>query len=191
MSRQFSGTLRASNAGESITLNGWVQKQRDFGELIFFPLFEWDEETQRYFARHHPFTSPAVADIDKLESDPGNTYARAYDVVMNGLELGGGSIRINRPEVQSRMFRALGISDDDAQARFGHLLEAFRYGAPPHGGVALGLDRMVMLMARGESLRDVIAYPKTARAQDLMSDAPSPVDDRQLAELGIALRAKP
>ncbi|HEX7193279.1 MAG TPA: amino acid--tRNA ligase-related protein, partial [Thermoanaerobaculia bacterium] len=110
--------------------------------------------------------------------------------VMNGLELGGGSIRINRPEVQSRMFRALGISDEDAQARFGHLLEAFRYGAPPHGGVALGLDRMVMLMARGESLRDVIAYPKTARAQDLMSDAPSPVDDRQLAELGISLRAK-
>jgi aspartyl-tRNA synthetase len=163
----------------------------DFLWVTNFPLFEWDEETKRYFARHHPFTSPAVADIDKLESDPGNTYARAYDVVMNGLELGGGSIRINRPEVQSRMFRALGINDEDAQARFGHLLEAFRYGAPPHGGVALGLDRMVMLMARGESLRDVIAFPKTARAQDLMSDAPAAVDDRQLAELGIALRARP
>jgi aspartyl-tRNA synthetase len=171
---------------------GMIPAERfDFLWVTNFPLFEWDEETQRYFARHHPFTSPAIEDLDKLESDRGNTYARAYDVVMNGLELGGGSIRINQPEVQSRMFRALGISDEDAQSRFGHLLEAFRYGAPPHGGVALGLDRIVMLMARGESLRDVIAYPKTARAQDLMSDAPSPVDDRQLAELGIALRQKP
>jgi aspartyl-tRNA synthetase len=182
------GQLRLRVAKEQ----GLIPAERfDFLWVTNFPLFEWDEETQRYFARHHPFTSPAVEDLDKLESDRGNTYARAYDVVMNGLELGGGSIRINQPEVQSRMFRALGISDEDAEARFGHLLEAFRYGAPPHGGVALGLDRIVMLMARGESLRDVIAYPKTARAQDLMSDAPSPVDDRQLAELGIALRAKP
>jgi aspartyl-tRNA synthetase len=152
-----------------------------------FPLFEWDEETQRFFARHHPFTSPALADLDKIESDPGAVLARAYDVVLNGLELGGGSIRINRPDLQSRMFRALGISDEDAQSRFGFLLEAFRYGAPPHGGIALGLDRIIMLMARAESLRDVIPYPKTARAQDLMSDAPSTVDDKQLAELGIRL----
>ena len=179
------GDLRLKIAAEEKLIPG---ERFDFLWVTNFPLFEWDEETQRYFARHHPFTSPALADIDKLESDPGNTYARAYDVVMNGLELGGGSIRINQSEVQSRMFRALGISDDDAQGRFGHLVEAFRYGAPPHGGVALGLDRIVMLMARGESLRDVIAYPKTARAQDLMSDAPSAVDDRQLAELGIALR---
>jgi aspartyl-tRNA synthetase len=152
-----------------------------------FPLFEWDEETQRFFARHHPFTSPALADLDKIESDPGAVLARAYDVVLNGLELGGGSIRINRPDLQSRMFRALGISDEDAQSRFGFLLEAFRYGAPPHGGIALGLDRIIMLMARAESLRDVIPFPKTARAQDLMSDAPSTVDDKQLAELGIRL----
>ena len=139
----------------------------------------------RFFARHHPFTSPRLEDVDKLESDPGATLARAYDVVMNGLELGGGSIRINTPELQSRMFRALGISDDDARERFGFLLDAFRYGAPPHGGVALGFDRMVMLMARAESLREVIAFPKTARAQDLMSEAPSTVDEKQLDELGI------
>jgi len=187
-SAEVLGELRLKIANEEKLV---PSERFDFLWVTNFPLFEWDEETQRYFARHHPFTSPAIEDIDKLDGDQGNTYARAYDVVMNGLELGGGSIRINRPEVQSRMFRALGISDEDAQARFGHLLEAFRYGAPPHGGVALGLDRIVMLMARGESLRDVIAYPKTARAQDLMSDAPSPVDDRQLAELGIALRAKP
>ena len=179
------GQLRLRIAKE----HGMIPAERfDFLWVTNFPLFEWDEETQRFFARHHPFTSPALADLDKLESDQGAVMARAYDVVMNGLELGGGSIRINQPEVQSRMFRALGISDEDAQARFGHLLEAFRYGAPPHGGVALGLDRIVMLMARAESLREVIAFPKTARAQDLMSDAPSPVDDRQLAELGIALR---
>jgi aspartyl-tRNA synthetase len=187
-SAEVLGDLRLKIAAEEKLIPA---ERFDFLWVTNFPLFEWDEETQRYFARHHPFTSPALADIDKLENDQGNTYARAYDVVMNGLELGGGSIRINQSEVQSRMFRALGISDEDAQARFGHLLEAFRYGAPPHGGVALGLDRIVMLMARGESLREVIAYPKTARAQDLMSDAPSPVDDRQLAELGIALRAKP
>jgi aspartyl-tRNA synthetase len=182
------GQLRLRIAKEQ----GMIPAERfDFLWVTNFPLFEWDDETQRYFARHHPFTSPALADLDKLESDRGAVMARAYDVVMNGIELGGGSIRINQPDVQSRMFRALGISDEDAQSRFGFLLEAFRYGAPPHGGVALGLDRIVMLMARGESLRDVIAFPKTARAQDLMSDAPSPVDDRQLAELGIALRTRP
>jgi aspartyl-tRNA synthetase len=186
-SAEVLGELRLKIAAEEKLIPA---ERFDFLWVTNFPLFEWDEETQRYFARHHPFTSPALEDVDKLESDRGNTYARAYDVVMNGLELGGGSIRINQPDVQSRMFRALGISDEDAQARFGHLLEAFRYGAPPHGGVALGLDRIVMLMARGESLREVIAYPKTARAQDLMSDAPSPVDDKQLAELGIALRSK-
>jgi aspartyl-tRNA synthetase len=153
-----------------------------------FPLFEWDEETGRYFARHHPFTSPRLEHLDRLESDPGSVLARAYDVVLNGLELGGGSIRINQPEVQERMFRALGISDEQARARFGFLIDAFRYGAPPHGGIALGVDRMAMLMARAESLRDVIAFPKTARAQDLMSAAPSEVDEKQLDELGIALK---
>jgi aspartyl-tRNA synthetase len=160
----------------------------DFLWVVDFPLFEWDEESGRFFARHHPFTSPRLEDVDKIETDPGATLARAYDVVMNGLEIGGGSIRINTPELQSRMFRALGISDDDARERFGFLLDAFRYGAPPHGGVALGFDRMVMLMARADSLREVIAFPKTARAQDLLSEAPSKVDEKQLEELGISLR---
>jgi aspartyl-tRNA synthetase len=155
-----------------------------------FPLFEWDDESQRYFARHHPFTSPALDQLDKLESDPGAVLARAYDVVLNGLELGGGSIRINQPELQQRMFRALGIAEETARAQFGFLIDAFRYGAPPHGGIALGVDRMAMLMSRSESLRDVIAFPKTARAQDLMSSAPSEVDTRQLDELGIAVKTK-
>jgi len=156
--------------------------------VVDFPLFEWDEESGRFFARHHPFTSPSVADLDKIESDPGAVLARAYDCVLNGLELGGGSIRINRPDVQERMFRALGISDEEAQSRFGFLIDAFRYGAPPHGGIAFGVDRIIMLMARAESLRDVIAFPKTARAQDLMTSAPSAVDTKQLDDLGIALK---
>lgn len=179
------GTLRLRVAKEQGMIGA---EQWNFLWVTDFPLFEWDQESGRHFARHHPFTSPAAADLDKLESDPGNVLARAYDVVLNGLELGGGSIRINRPEVQERMFRALGISEEDAKARFGFLIEAFRYGAPPHGGIALGLDRMIMLMARAESLRDVIAFPKTARAQDLMTNAPSTVDDKQLADLGVALR---
>jgi aspartyl-tRNA synthetase len=179
------GSLRSRIARDQgmIPAESW-----NFLWVVDFPLFEWDEETQRYFARHHPFTSPKVSDIDKLESDRSGTLARAYDVVLNGLELGGGSIRINRPEIQSRMFSALGINEDEARDRFGFLLEAFRYGAPPHGGIALGFDRIVMLMARGESLRDVIAFPKTARAQDLMSEAPSHVDSKQLDELGIRLK---
>jgi aspartyl-tRNA synthetase len=179
------GSLRLKLGKE---LNLIDNERFDFLWVTDFPLFEWDDESQRFFARHHPFTSPALADIEKLESDPGTTMARAYDVVLNGLELGGGSIRINQPEVQARMFRALGITDEEAKERFGFLIDAFRYGAPPHGGIALGVDRMVMLMARAESLRDVIAYPKTASAQDLMTDAPSTVDDRQLTELGIRLR---
>lgn len=160
----------------------------DFLWVTDFPLFEWDEETGRYFARHHPFTSPAPGHLDMMETDPGATLARAYDVVLNGLELGGGSIRINQPAAQEKMFRALGISEETARAQFGFLIDAFRYGAPPHGGIALGVDRMAMLMARAESLRDVIAFPKTARAQDLMSAAPSTVDPRQLDDLGIAVK---
>jgi len=179
------GSLRLRVAKD---LNLTAQESWKFLWVTNFPLFEWDEEMQRYFARHHPFTSPALEDVDKMESDPGATMARAYDVVLNGLELGGGSIRINRPEIQQRMFRALGIAENEAQERFGFLLDAFRYGAPPHGGIALGVDRMVMLMARAESLRDVIAFPKTARAQDLMSEAPSRVDQKQLDELGIAVK---
>lgn len=181
------GSLRLRVAREQ---NLIPAERFDFLWVTDFPLFEWDEESQRYFARHHPFTSPALADLPKLESDRGAVLARAYDVVLNGLELGGGSIRINQPEVQSQMFRALGISDEEAKERFGFLIDAFRYGAPPHGGVALGVDRMVMIMARAESLRDVIAFPKTARAQDLMTNAPSVVDAKQLTELGIQTTTK-
>jgi aspartyl-tRNA synthetase len=179
------GTLRLKIAADEkmIPAETW-----HFLWVTDFPLYEWDEESGRYFARHHPFTSPRLEDLDKLESDPGSVLARAYDLVLNGIELGGGSIRINQPELQQRMFRALGISDEDARARFGFLIDAFRYGAPPHGGIAFGVDRIAMMMARADSLRDVIAFPKTARAQDLMCAAPSEVDAKQLDELGIAVR---
>jgi aspartyl-tRNA synthetase len=152
-----------------------------------FPLLEWDEGAGRWFAMHHPFTSPDPRDLEKLASDPGAVRARAYDVVMDGVELGGGSIRIHDTALQSRMFELLGIGPEEAEARFGFFLEALRYGAPPHGGIALGLDRMVMLLAGAPSLRDVIAFPKTASATDLMTDAPSGVDAKQLRELGIAV----
>jgi len=155
-----------------------------------FPLLEYDESAGRYFARHHPFTSPAVGSPADLTSDPGSLLARAYDVVLNGLELGGGSIRIHRSDLQSQVFSLLGIGEADARERFGFLLDAFQYGAPPHGGIALGLDRMVMLMSRSPSIRDVIAFPKTTRGQDLMTDAPSRVDQAQLDELGISLKER-
>ena len=154
-----------------------------------FPLFEFDDETGRYFARHHPFTSPA-GDASSTLADPEHALARAYDVVLNGLELGGGSIRINDRDVQQKMFGALGIGEEEAQSRFGFLLDAFRYGAPPHGGVALGLDRIIMMMAGAGSIRDVIAFPKTTTAQDLMTSAPSPVDPAQLHELGLELKRR-
>jgi aspartyl-tRNA synthetase len=153
-----------------------------------FPLLEWDEETKRYYASHHPFTSPVPEDVDKLESDPGAVRARAYDVVMDGVELGGGSIRIHDPALQRRVFSALGIDEAQAKHKFGFLLEAFRYGAPPHGGIALGLDRMVMLMAGRDSIRDVIAFPKTTAGNCLLTEAPNTVDAEQLAELGLSVR---
>ncbi|HUI84572.1 MAG TPA: aspartate--tRNA ligase [Candidatus Binatia bacterium] len=150
-----------------------------------FPMFEWDEAEGRWNAAHHPFTSPHEEDMERLESDPGAVRALAYDVVLNGMELGSGSIRIHRQDIQAKIFKALGMSPEEQQARFGFFLEALQYGTPPHGGIALGLDRIVMILAGAESLREVIPFPKTAKAVDLMVDAPTPVSDRQLKELGI------
>ncbi|MBR2667744.1 MAG: aspartate--tRNA ligase [Oscillospiraceae bacterium] len=154
-----------------------------------FPMFEWSEEEGRYQAMHHPFTAPMIEDEDKILTDKKNCRARAYDIVLNGTELGGGSIRINTPEMQEKAFQALGISEEDIQERFGHLVQAFRYGAPPHGGLAYGLDRLVMLMTGAPSIRDVIAFPKVQNASDLMMGCPDVVDDKQLDDLSIAVTA--
>jgi aspartyl-tRNA synthetase len=155
-----------------------------------FPLFEKNDKGN-FVSAHHPFTSPRLEDMEILESDPGRVRAQAYDLVLDGNEIGGGSIRIHRSDVQARVFKALGLSDDDAQAKFGFLLEAFKYGPPPHGGIALGLDRVAMLMCGASSLRDVIAFPKTQRGQDLMTVCPTPADDPQLEELYITHRPLP
>lgn len=155
-----------------------------------FPLFEYSEEEDRYVAMHHPFTHPRIEDIDRLETKPASVLARAYDMVLNGCEIGGGSIRINDPSMQQRMFKALGFTDEDAQERFGFLIDAFKYGAPPHGGMAYGLDRLVMLMLGCESIRDVIAFPKVANSGELMSGAPDFVEQKQLTELSIAVTEK-
>ncbi|MFJ7637365.1 aspartate--tRNA ligase [Peribacillus sp. NPDC097206] len=155
-----------------------------------WPLFEYDEDEGRYYAAHHPFTMPFREDLDILESDPANVRAQAYDLVLNGYELGGGSLRIFERDVQEKMFKVLGFTEEEAKAQFGFLMDAFEYGTPPHGGIALGLDRMVMLLAGRSNLRDTIAFPKTASASDLLVDAPSPVSDKQLAELSIRLAAK-
>ena len=155
-----------------------------------FPLFEYSEEEDRYVAMHHPFTHPRIEDIERLETEPASVLARAYDMVLNGCEIGGGSIRINDPLMQQRMFKALGFTDEDAQERFGFLIDAFKYGAPPHGGMAYGLDRLVMLMLGCESIRDVIAFPKVANSGELMSGAPDFVEQKQLAELSIAVTEK-
>jgi aspartyl-tRNA synthetase len=156
--------------------------------VIDFPMFEFDEEEQRYVAAHHPFTSPKDEHLDYLETDPSKCLAKAYDMALNGWEIGGGSVRIHREDVQSKVFRALKIGPEEARAKFGFLLDALQYGAPPHGGIAFGLDRIVTMMAGAESIRDVIAFPKTQRAQCLLTQAPSPVDEKQLRELHIRLR---
>ena len=153
-----------------------------------FPLLEWDDETQRYYAMHHPFTSPRPEDIDLLETAPEKVKARAYDLVLNGNEIAGGSIRIHNRDVQEKMFRALGISKEEAEEKFGFLLNAFKYGAPPHGGIAFGFDRLVMLFAERDSIRDVIAFPKTTSALSLMDNSPSEVSEEQLKELHIQIR---
>ena len=156
--------------------------------VIDFPMFEFDEEEQRYTAMHHPFTTPKDGHEDWMESAPEKCISKGYDMVLNGWEMGGGSVRIHRADVQRKVFDALKISREDAQNKFGFLLDALQYGAPPHGGIAFGLDRIVTLMTGAESIRDVIAFPKTQRAQDLLTQAPSAVDDKQLRELHIRLR---
>jgi aspartyl-tRNA synthetase len=156
--------------------------------VIDFPMFEWDDDAKRWGAMHHPFTAPKDGHEDRLASDPAQALAKAYDIVLNGWEIGGGSVRIHRADVQSKVFRALGIEDQEARAKFGFLLDALQYGAPPHGGIAFGLDRITALMAGAESIRDVIAFPKTQRGQCLLTQAPSPADERQLRELHLRIR---
>jgi aspartyl-tRNA synthetase len=149
------------------------------------PLFEWDDDRKSWAAAHHAFTRPHDACVDLLESDPGKVLCHRYDLVLNGFEIAGGSIRLHDPTVQSKVFRALGISDEEARTKFGFLLDALRYGAPPHGGIAMGMDRLAMLLSGVESLRDVIPFPKTQKGTDLMTDAPSEAGPQQLAELHV------
>jgi aspartyl-tRNA synthetase len=172
-------------AGERL---GLIDKaQWAFLWVTDFPMFEYDEAEQRWVAMHHPFTSPRVDHMAQLQTDPGSVLAQAYDLVVNGIELGGGSIRIHQSDVQAQVFSLLGLSDEEIRHKFGFFVDALKYGTPPHGGIALGMDRMLMLLAGADSLRDVIAFPKTARATDLMSDAPCEVDTKQLRELSIAV----
>ncbi|WP_302566949.1 aspartate--tRNA ligase [Culturomica massiliensis] len=156
--------------------------------VVDFPLLEWDEETQRFYAMHHPFTSPHPEDVDMMESNPGAVRANAYDMVINGVEVGGGSIRIHNTELQSRMFKCLGFTPEQAQKQFGFLLNAFKYGAPPHGGIAFGFDRLVSIFAGLDSIRDTIAFPKNNSGRDVMIDSPSEISDEQFKELGIELK---
>ncbi|MEG0750530.1 MAG: aspartate--tRNA ligase [Oscillospiraceae bacterium] len=168
--------------------HGLIEQDRyDLLWIIEFPLFEYSEEAGRYVAMHHPFTMPMNEDIDKVSTDPGACRAKAYDIVLNGMELGGGSIRINNPELQERMFRALGFDDETMRTQFGYLIDAYKYGAPPHGGYALGLDRLVMLLLGCDNIRDVIAFPKVQNASELMTACPALVSQKQLDELCLAL----
>jgi aspartyl-tRNA synthetase len=170
---------------------GLIQAAKEDYRLLWvteFPLLEWNKEESRYVSMHHPFTSPKPEDVSLLDTDPGKVRARAYDLVLNGNEIAGGSIRIHSFELQSKMFRILGISDDEARTKFGFLLDAFKYGAPPHGGVAFGYDRIVMLFCGQKSLREIIAFPKTSSAQSLMDDSPSEVSQTQLDELHMRIK---
>jgi aspartyl-tRNA synthetase len=163
------------------------QEGTDLLWVVDFPMFEWSEDERRYDPLHHPFTAPS----GDLDADPATWRSRAYDVIMNGWELGGGSIRINTIDVQRKVFDAIGLTEEQANERFGFLLEAFRYGAPPHGGIAFGLDRMVALLAGRDSIREVIAFPKTSTGQDLLTGAPAPAEEAQLRELGVSVRKPP
>jgi len=168
---------------------GLIDESRfEFLWVVDFPLLEWNDEANRYVACHHPFTGPHPDDLDRLETDPGSCRAQAYDVILNGFELGGGSIRIHDADTQSRLFKAIGMAEDEARDQFGFLLDALAFGAPPHGGIALGLDRLVMLLVGASNIREVIAFPKTAQARCLMTSAPSDVNPRQLADLGIQIK---
>ena len=180
----YLGALRTEVAGR---LNLIPEGKYSLLWITEFPFFDWDEDLGQYVAMHHPFTAPMDECIPYLESDQGSVKAKAYDLVLNGIELSSGSIRITDPDLQKRMFHLLGLTDEEAQTKFGYLTDAFRYGAPPHGGMGIGLDRLVMQMLGCESLRDVIAYPKVQNTSELMTECPSEVDVGQLSELGISL----
>ena len=172
----------------SVTINLYDEKSFEFLWVVDFPLFDWNADTKRYDSLHHPFTAPVPEDLDKLETNPAAIRSQAYDIVVNGSEIGGGSIRIHNPKVQQKVFDLLNISRQQAQQRFGFFLKALEYGAPPHGGIAFGLDRIIMLLTGTDNIRDVIAFPKTQRGQCLLTDAPSEVDQKQLDELNLRVQ---
>ena len=169
-----------------------LRNPKEFAPLwvLDFPLLEWDEDTERYHAMHHPFTSPKPGQLELLKTNPGDVKANAYDLVLNGNEIGGGSIRIHDKEMQALMFDYLGFTPEEAEAQFGFLMDAFQYGAPPHGGLAFGLDRLVAILGGQETIRDFIAFPKNNSGRDVMIDAPAPIDDKQLTELSLKLNLK-